>query len=251
MRIILYTGKGGVGKTCVAAATACRLAASGKRVLIMSTDQAHSLSDAFAMPIGDQETRLAADLFGLEIDAVQESEAAWGQMQGYLQQILTVQSGESIEASELLVFPGLEELFALLRILDIQESGRYDVLIVDCAPTGETLSLLKFPEMFGQFVGKMLPIKRKAVKVAGTAVSKLTKIPMPKDSVFDELERLTQRLTALQAMMSDKEQVSLRLVTTCERIVIKEAKRNFTWLHLYDYNVDAVIVNRIYPRVGA
>ena len=213
----------------------------------MSTDWAHSLSDAFATPIGQQETRLADGLYGLEIDPVQESEAAWGSVQGYLQQLFTVGREVSIEAEELLVFPGLEELFALLRILDISESGRFDVLIVDCAPTGETLSLLKFPEMLGQFVRKMLPIKRKAVQVAGPAVSKLTHIPMPEESVFDEIERLTQRLEDLQAVMSDKSNVSLRIVTTTERIVIQEAKRNFTWLQLYDYNVDAVIVNRLYP----
>lgn len=250
MRIILYTGKGGVGKTCVAAATACRLAQEGQRVLIMSTDQAHSLSDVFEVTIGGQETLIAPALYGLEIDAVEESEAAWGKMQGYLQQLLTIKSGVTIEAEELLVFPGLEELFALLKILDIRDGGRYDVLIVDCAPTGETLSLLKFPEMFGQFVNRMLPIKRKAVKVAGPAVTKLTKIPMPEDSVFDELQYLTLRLEQLKAVMNDKEQVSIRIVTTAERIVIREAKRNFTWLHLYDYNVDAIVVNRLYPPLA-
>lgn len=248
MRIIIYTGKGGVGKTCVAAATACRLAEDGKRVLIMSTDQAHSLSDCFEVAIGGVETQLAAGLYGLEIDAVQEGEAAWGKMQKYMQKLLTVGGGESLEAEELLIFPGLEELFALLKILKIRESERYDVLIVDCAPTGETLALLKYPEMFGQFVLQMLPIKRKAVKVAGPAVTKLTKIPMPEDSVFDELEELTQWLERLKAVLSDHDQVSLRIVTTAERIVIRETKRNFTWLHLYNYNVDAIVVNRIYPQ---
>ncbi len=248
MRIIIYTGKGGVGKTCVAQATACRLAKAGKRVLIMSTDQAHSLSDGFEQTIGGTETRLAQGLYALEIDAVKEGEAAWGKVQKYMQKLLTVEGGVTVEAEELLIFPGLEELFALLKILEIRDSGRYDVLIVDCAPTGETLALLKFPEMFGQFVMNMLPIKRKMVKVAGPAVTKLTKIPMPEDTVFDELEKLTERLEALKALLSDAEQVSLRIVTTTERIVIRETKRNFTWLHLYGYNVDAIIVNRLYPE---
>lgn len=247
MRTIFFTGKGGVGKTSIAAATACRLAEAGQEVLIMSTDQAHSLSDSFEQPIGCEETLLAPHLYGLEIDVVRENEAAWGKLQAYLQALLTVKSEQLLEAEELLVFPGLEELFALLKVLEIKESGRYDVLIVDCAPTGETLSLLRFPEMFGQLVEKVLPVKRKAAKIAGPAVSRLTQIPMPKDEVFDEIERLTKRLEQLKAFMSDSAQVTLRLVTTTERIVIRETKRSFTWLHLYGYPVDAVIVNRLYP----
>lgn len=247
MRTIFFTGKGGVGKTSIAAATACRLAQAGQQVLIMSTDQAHSLSDSFEQPIGSEETLLAPHLYGLEIDVVRENEAAWGKLKAYLQALLTVRSEQLLEAEELLVFPGLEELFALLKVLEIKESGRFDVLIVDCAPTGETLSLLRFPEMFGQLVEKVLPVKRKAAKIAGPAVSKLTQISMPQDEVFDEIERLTKRLEQLKALMSDASQVTLRLVTTAERIVIRETKRSFTWLHLYGYPVDAVIVNRLYP----
>lgn len=248
MRIILYTGKGGVGKTSVAAATACQIAGSGKRVLIMSTDQAHSLGDCFEQKLGNEPVLLADHLYAMEIDTVVESEAAWGKLQGYIRQILTSRAQGGLEAEELLVFPGLEELFSLFKILDYYEQGEYDVLIVDCAPTGETLSLLKFPEMFGAFIEKMLPIKKKAVKLGGPVIEKLAKVPMPKDDVFDELEELTKRLEKLQKLMSNKEAVSLRIVTTPEKIVIKEAKRNYTCLHLYDYNVDAVIVNRIYPK---
>ena len=248
MRIILYTGKGGVGKTCVAAATACSLAAEGKRVLVISTDQAHSLGDALDCKLKADPIEVTTNLYALEVDAIAECERAWGTLKDYLKQLMVSKNGESLEAEELLVFPGFEELTALFKIKDIYEKGQYDVLIVDCAPTGETLSLLKFPEMFGEMIGKMLPMKRKAVKVAGPAVSKLLKVPMPKDTVFDEIEKLVDKMNGLRELMWNKEIVSIRIVTTPEKIVIKEAKRNFSYLHLYNYNVDAIIVNKVYPK---
>lgn len=248
MRIILYTGKGGVGKTSVAAATACHIAQTGKRVLIMSTDQAHSLGDSFEKKLGNEPTMLEENLFAMEIDAVLENEKAWGGMQEYIKRLLTSRSGESIETEELLVFPGFEELFSLFKILEIYENAQYDVLIVDCAPTGETLSLLKFPGMFEGWIAKLLPVKRKALKIAGPLVEKVVGIPMPKDSMFDEIEMLCERMGRLQALMSDKDILSIRIVTTPEKIVVKEAKRNFSYLHLYDYNVDGIIVNKIYPK---
>lgn len=248
MRIIFYTGKGGVGKTSVAAATACKLSGEGKKVLIMSTDQAHSLGDSLSVSLDCEPKQVSAGLFGMEIDTVAESEKAWGKLHGYMKELLTSHAQNGLEAEELLVFPGLEELFSLFKILDIYEEGFYDVLIVDCAPTGETLSLLKFPEQFGSFLKTMLPAKRKMVKYAGPAVEKLTKIPMPGDDVFQEITYLMDKLERMQALMENKDAVSLRIVTTPEKIVIREAKHNFTCLHLYGYQVDAVIVNRIYPR---
>lgn len=248
MRIILYTGKGGVGKTSIAAATGIKLASEGKRVIIMSTDQAHSLSDSLNTKLSFEPTRVIDNLDAMEVDVVSESEKSWGQMQGYIKQMITSRAEGGLEVEELLVFPGLEELFSLFKILDIYEKNEYDVLIVDCAPTGETLSLLKFPEMFGNMIEKMLPFKRKVIKIAGPAIEKVTKVPMPKDSMFAEFEKLFIRLDELQSLMLNKDVVSLRIVTTPEKIVIKETKRNFTWLHLYDYNVDAVIINKVYPR---
>lgn len=247
MRIILYTGKGGVGKTCVAAATACRLAANGKKVLVMSTDQAHSLGDALDHKLGPNPEQVSEGLDAMEVDTITECERAWGTLKDYLHQMMVSKSGESLEAEELLVFPGFEELTALFKIKDIYEEGAYDILIVDCAPTGETLSLLKFPEIFGEWINRMLPMKRKAMKVAGPAVSRLMKIPMPKDTIFDEVEALVDKMNGLRELLWDKDVVSLRIVTTPERIVIKEAKRNFSYLHLYNYNVDAIIINKIYP----
>lgn len=248
MRILLYTGKGGVGKTSIAAATACKIAESGKRVLIMSTDQAHSLGDSFDRKLGNEPLEITEHLYAMEIDAVAESEHAWGNIKDYLKKLLTSRSGESIEAEELLVFPGFEELFSLFKMLEIYEAQNYDVLIVDCAPTGETISLLKFPEMFGDLLGKIMPMKRKALKVAGPLVEKTMKIPMPKDTLFDEVEILCRKIEQLQELMSDKDVLSLRIVTTPEKIVVKEAKRNFAYLHMYDYNVDAIIVNKVYPK---
>lgn len=248
MRIILYTGKGGVGKSSLSAATACRIAESGKKVLIMSTDQAHSLGDAFEMKLGNEATSVTENLDALEIDAVSESEQAWGVIQKYLKQLLSSRSEGSIEVEELLVFPGLEELLSLLKILDIHNEKRYDVLLVDCAPSGETFALLKFPAMLEQFIATFLPLERKVVKAVGPAVEKITKIPMPEDNVFAAIEKLMERLGELQELMLDKAIVSIRLVTTPERVVIKETKRNYTCLQMYEYNVDAVIVNKVYPH---
>lgn len=248
MRVILYTGKGGVGKTSIAAATACRLAEAGKRVLIMSTDQAHSLGDSFEQSLSGEATAVAPNLDALEINVVDESEKAWKNLRDYMKEMLTAKGSGGIEVEELLVFPGLEELFSLFKILELYEADCYDVLIVDCAPTGETLSLLKYPEMFGNFIEKVLPVKRKAIDTAGPLVEKLTQIPMPEDGVFDDIEQLMDKLGRLRALMLDKKVLSLRIVTTPERIVIQEARRNFTCLHLYNYNVDAIIINKIYPQ---
>ncbi|MCR4739295.1 MAG: ArsA family ATPase [Lachnospiraceae bacterium] len=247
MRVIIYTGKGGVGKTSMAAATACRIAQSGKKVMIMSTDQAHSLGDAFDMKIGKEPTRVTDNLDALETDTVFESEKSWGNLKDYFKRLLTLKGGSGIETEELLVFPGLEELFSMFKILELCESGKYDTIIVDCAPTGETLALLRYPERFSDLIGKVLPVKKAGVKTVGPAVEAVTKIPMPGEDVFDDIERLMNKMQRLQDLMLNRDVVSLRVVTTPEKIVINEAKRNFTCLCLYRYNVDAVIVNHIYP----
>lgn len=248
MRVILYTGKGGVGKTSVAAASACTMAQQGVNVLIMSTDQAHSLGDSLDVKLGDEPVRVMEHLEALEVNAVKESEKNWSHFKDYMKEFLSVQQSGGIEVEELLVFPGMEELFSMFRILDTCESGKYDVVIVDCAPTGETLSLLKYPERLSDFMEKVLPIKRKGVKYAGPAVEKMLKIPMPEDNVFDDIEVVMERMRRLQELLLNKKVVSLRIVTTPEHIVIQEAKRNFTCLNLFNYNVDAIVVNRIYPQ---
>lgn len=247
MRIIIYTGKGGVGKTSMAAATACKIAGAGKKVLVMSTDQAHSLGDSFDRLIGSEPTEIADSLYAMEIDTVYESEKSWGNLKGYFKQLLTVKGGNGIEVEELLVFPGLEELFSMFKILEVYESGAYDTLIVDCAPTGETLALLRYPERLSGLIKKILPFERAATKTVGKVIEKTMKVPMPKDNVFDDIEALMEKMKCLQKLLLNKQIVSLRVVTTPEKIVISESKRNFTCLYLYHYNVDAVIVNHIYP----
>ena len=248
MRIIIYTGKGGVGKTSMAAASACEIAARGKKVIVVSTDQAHSLGDSFGKRIGRDPVEIAKNLDAMEIDTVYESEKSWGSMKEYMKRFLTAKGGDGIEVEELLIFPGMEELFSMFRILDLYEEGKYDVVIVDCAPTGETLSLLKYPEKLSGFIATVLPMKRKGLKVAGPAVEKMMKIPMPEDRIFDDFELVLNKMEWLQNLLLNKDIVSLRIVTTPERIVLAEARRNFTCLYLYNYNVDAIIVNRLYPK---
>lgn len=248
MRVIIYTGKGGVGKTSMAAASACKIAKDGKKVLVMSTDPAHSLGDSFDRKIDKVPTKVDERLYAMEIDTVYESEKSWGRISDYMKRLLTAKGGGGIEAEELLVFPGLEELFSMFKILDVYESGEYDTLIVDCAPTGETLALLKYPERLSGLIKKVLPMKKMGVKVVGPVVEKTMKIPMPGEGVFDDVEYLMDKMERMQKLLLNKDVVSLRVVTTPEKIVISEAKRNFTCLYLYHYNVDAVIVNHVYPK---
>ena len=248
MRIILYTGKGGVGKTSIAAATACKIAENGKRVLIVSTDQAHSLGDSFAAKLSNDPVMLAENLYAMEIDSVLENEKMWGNIKGYIERLMTLKADNNIETEELLVFPGFDELLSLIRIKEIYDEGKYDVLIVDCAPTGETMSLLKFPDLFKWWMEKLFPIKRKGAKLVKPVIEATIKIPVPGDETFDEIESLYSKIHDLHQLMQDKEKVSIRIVTTPEKIVIKEAKRSFSYLHLFDYNVDGIIINKIFSK---
>ncbi|WP_234124414.1 ArsA family ATPase [Clostridium hydrogenum] len=251
MRIILYTGKGGVGKTSISAATASKIAKEGKKVLIMSTDQAHSLGDSFNKKLSNVPLEIEENLYAMEIDTVLENEAKWGNIKEYIQKLIFSKSGRSIEGEELLVFPGFDELLALIKIKEISDEEKYDILIVDCAPTGETMSLLKFPELFKWWMEKIFPMKRKMAKIAKPVVEKTVKIPMPDDKTFDEVDILYSKIDDLHKLMLDKSKVSIRIVTTPEKIVIKEAKKSFSYLHLFDFNVDAIIVNKVFSKAGA
>ena len=250
MRIILYTGKGGVGKTSIAAATACKIGDEGKKVLIVSTDMAHSLSDSFDIKLSNEPVEINNNLFAMEIDSVLENEKSWGNIKGYIEKLMVLKAEKTIESEELLVFPGFDELMSLLRIKDIYDEGNYDVLIVDCAPTGETMSLLKFPDLFKWWMEKLFPIKRKGAKLVRPIVQATVKIPVPSDETFDDIEKLYQKIDQLHQLLQNKDIVSIRIVTTPEKIVIKEAKRSFSYLHLFDYNVDGVIINRIFSEAS-
>lgn len=244
-RIYIFTGKGGVGKSSVAAAHAIKSATEGKKTLLVSTDMAHNLGDIFEQRLGKEVENVLPDLDIYEIDPEYIMKNDFSAVMKYLGNLLSKVDDYSMQ--DMGMMPGMEELFSLLKIVDIYNNERYKRIIVDCAPTGETLALLKYPERLSGMVEKVLPIKRAGVKSVGPVVEKVMKIPMPKDNVFDDIEYLMDKMQRLQDLMLNKEVVSLRVVTTPEKIVINEAKRNFTCLYLYHYNVDAIIVNHIYP----
>ncbi len=245
-RIILYTGKGGVGKTSVAAATARRCAADGLRTVVLSTDPAHSLSDSLEVPLGGEPTPVGENLFGQEVLAQEEMERHWDGVQEWLGDLLAQRGVDRISAEELTVPPGMDELFSLLWIKRHHEEAEFDCVIVDCAPTGETLRLLSFPDVVTWWLEKVLPWERRLAPLAS-----LFDVPMPGNAVFDDVERLARNLVAMNGILRDRSSTSIRLVMNPERMVVKEAMRTFTYLNLYGYLTDAVVVNRVLPADAA
>jgi arsenite/tail-anchored protein-transporting ATPase len=248
MRVVLFTGKGGVGKTTVAAATAVRAAASGERTLVMSTDPAHSLGDSFEVEIGSFPTEIAENLWAQQIDAQDRLEDNWREIQDYLTQVMNWAGVETIQAEELTVIPGLDEIFSLIDVRTHVESGRFDMLIVDCAPTAETLRLLSLPEIMNWYIERIFPVERRVVKTIRPIVSKLTTLPIAGDQVFGAVERLHRNLDAVRQILTDEKVSSVRLVVNPEKMVIAEARRTYTYLGLFGYRVDAVVVNRVLPE---
>ncbi len=248
MRIILYTGKGGVGKTSIAAATAVKSAEQGNKTLIVSTDPAHSLGDSFDVKLGSEPVKINERLWAQEIDAIHEVEEGWGKVQKYFTELFTSKAVKDITTEELTVFPGMEDLLSLLRVLKYYKEERFDVIIIDCAPTGETLALLSFPEMLRWWMEKLFPIKKKAIKIAGPVAESLLKIPMPSGQVLDEIDNMYYQLDEMKKIFSDRAVTSIRIVVNPEKMVIKEAQRSFTYLNIYDFNVDAIVVNRVIPE---
>src|SRR5947209_134386 len=247
MRIVLFTGKGGVGKTTVAAATAVRAAAAGKRTLIMSTDPAHSLADSFDLPLGSRATQIAEHLWGEQIDAQERLEANWRDIQEFVIAFMNWAGVDAVEAEELSVIPGLDEIFSLTDVKQHVDSGRYDVLIIDAAPTAETLRLLSLPEVMNWYIERIFPVERRVVKTIRPMLSKITSLPIAEDRVFGAVERLHRNLDAVRRILNDEQVSSVRLVVNPEKMVIAEARRTYTYLALFGYRVDAVICNRIIP----
>jgi arsenite-transporting ATPase len=248
MRIILYTGKGGVGKTSIAAATAVKSAKSGFKTLVVSTDPAHSLGDSLDIKLTGEPVAIQDNLWAQEIDSIHEVEKGWGKVQEYLTALLTAKAIKDITTEELTVFPGMEDLLSLLRILHYYHEKTFEVMIIDCAPTGETLALLSFPDMMRWWMDKLFPLKRKALKLVGPVAGPILGVPMPSDGVMGEIEKIYYQLDEMRQIFSNREITSIRIVVNPEKMVIKEAQRSFTYLNLYDFNIDAVIVNKVIPE---
>jgi arsenite-transporting ATPase len=247
VRVLLFTGKGGVGKTTVAAATAVRAAQAGGRTLVMSTDPAHSLADSFEVDVGSRPTEIAPNLWAQQIDAQERLEANWREIQDYFIQLMNWAGTETIQAEELTVIPGLDEIFSLIDVKTHVDEGRYDALVVDCAPTAETLRLLSLPEVMNWYIERIFPVERRVVKAVRPIVTKMTSLPIANDRVFAAVERLHRNLEAVKRILTEEGASSVRLVVNPEKMVIAEARRTYTYLGLFGYRVDAVIVNRVLP----
>jgi arsenite/tail-anchored protein-transporting ATPase len=249
LRTILYTGKGGVGKTSVAAATALKASLAGKKVLVMSTDPAHSLADVFDTEIGSDPKEMAPGLWAQEMDHTSMIEENWSEIQGYMTTLFEWQGADTLAAEELAMLPGMDELFGLLMVRRHNQEDRYDALILDAAPTGETLKLLSLPDHMSWYVEKIFPIQRRAAKLVRPFASRARSLPpLPEDSVFAAGQRFYQAIASVEEILTDRESASVRLVLNAEKMVIAEARRAYTYLNLYDYGVDALVVNRLLPQ---
>jgi arsenite/tail-anchored protein-transporting ATPase len=246
-RTILYTGKGGVGKTSVAACTARRCAGAGLRTLVISTDPAHSLSESLSAELGSEPVQIGDKLWGQEVKAQEEMERHWSGVQEWLGDLLVERGVDRISAEELTVPPGMDELFSLLRLQAHHESGEWDTIIVDCAPTGETLRLLSFPDVARWWIDKVFPYEKQILAAARPIARSLLDISLPSLAVFADIQRLSENLIAMNEILRDRTRCTIRLVMNPDKMVIGEAMRTFTYLNLYGYLTDAVIVNRLFP----
>jgi arsenite-transporting ATPase len=246
-RILLYTGKGGVGKTSIAAATALLSAQRGHRTMVLSTDIAHSLADAFDRPLGPEPTPLAENLWGQEPDVYHNIGRYWSTIQRYMAELFSWRGLDEVLAEEMTVLPGMDELGNLLWIADHVESGDYDVIVVDAAPTGETLRLLSLPEASRWWIERIAPIGRRVSRVGRPMLERIIGVPMPRDEVFAAAERLLNRLDKVHRLLADPDRSSVRIALNLEKLSIVEAQRSFTYFHLFGYPADLVVCNRVLP----
>ncbi len=248
MRTILYTGKGGVGKTSVAAATAVKSAGLGKRTVVISTDIAHSLGDSLDVKLSGSPAQLAEKLWAMEIDVYQELETHWSTVRNWLTTLMRWQGADDLVAEEMAILPGMEELVGLLHLTNFIDGADYDVMIVDCAPTGETLRLLSFPETASWYMKRIFPLERRAISALRPLIKPVLRLPVPEESVFDSVEFLFKQVDKMRALLTDSEFSSVRLVVNPEKMVVREAQRTFTYLNLYGYSTDLIVCNRIIPQ---
>jgi arsenite-transporting ATPase len=248
MRVILFTGKGGVGKTSVSAATALSLGERGYRTLIISTDPAHSLGDVFGETISNTPTPLAENVEGQEITVVEALREYWSEVREYLVELFRVQGMDDVSAEEMAILPGFDELASILYVDAYAREDRYDVIVVDTAPTGASLKLLSLPEMAQWYMQRLFKVNRAIARVARPLTKPFLRVPIPEDEVFAGVERLYLTVDRAKRLLQDPEITTVRLVTNAERMVIAETRRAYTYLCLYGYPVDAVIVNRLLPE---
>ncbi|MGB8453482.1 MAG: ArsA family ATPase [Anaerocolumna sp.] len=246
-RILIFTGKGGVGKTTIAAAHARKSEKERKKTILISTDMAHNLSDLFERSFGKDVTAMSEYLDVLEVDPNHVMENDFKNIMISFQNMITSTNPDSHIQDDISMLPGTEELFSLLKILDIYESGRYERIIVDCAPTGETLSLLKFPELLSWYMEKFFPVGKLAVRVLSPISKKLFKVELPDKPAMSDIEKMYMKLIKLQELLKDRKITSVRLVTIPEKMVVEETKRNYMYMNLYNYHVDGIFINRILP----
>lgn len=246
-RMLIFTGKGGVGKTSIAAAHALKSAREGRRTLIVSTDMAHSLGDVFELPPGRTARKVEERLEALEIDPNELMAADFGNMRRAFDSLLGSIGLPSGVIDSWNMFPGMDELFSLLRILELHESGAYDLIVVDCAPTGETLSLLKFPEMMAWYMEKFFPVGKVAMRILSPISQSVFGVRLPDRAAMTDIERMYLRLMDLQTLLKDRNTTSIRLVAMPEKMVVEETKRNYMYMNLYNFHVDGLCINRILP----
>ncbi len=249
MRVLLFTGKGGVGKTTTAAATAALAASRGRKTLVLSTDPAHSLADALGVPVESVPTEVDTGFYAVQIDTQVAFERTWRDVQDYLRGVLERAGVNALQAEELTVLPGAEEVLALLELRRQVASGCFDLVVVDCAPTGETLRLLALPEALRWYVEKVFPAQRRALRAVRPLLSRVSGPAVPHDSVFEAVARLHTQLSEVRELLTAPT-TSVRLVLTPEAVVVAEARRTLTSLALYGYQVDGLVANRVFAASG-
>jgi arsenite-transporting ATPase len=243
----LFTGKGGVGKTSVAAATALRSAERGQKTIVLSTDAAHSLADSFDITLRNEPREILPNLWGQEVEIYQALDNYWGVIRKYMSALLSWRGMDEVVADEVAVLPGMEELASLLYLALYEKEDKYDVVIVDCAPTGETLRLLSFPEVLQWWMTHLFPIQRRVASAIRPVIGALTDMPLPNKEIFESITELYDELYRIHHLLMDGSKASIRLVVNPEKMVIKEAQRSLTYLNLFGYQTDAIVCNRLLP----
>ena len=247
MRVIIYTGKGGVGKTSVSAATARKLAAKGYRTLVMSTDSAHSLSDSMEIEIGGSIKNISKNLDALEIDITKEMDLRWKEIEDYIHLFMSSQGMSEISAKEMAILPGMELIAALFYMLEFEKNNSYDILVMDTAPTAETLRLLSFPDVSRWYLTRLYALSKRLIGLARFTVGRFIDVPLPSKAVMNSIEDISRRMSEVKTILEDPSRTTIRLVVNPERMVINETKRAYSYLCLYGLTVECLIVNRVYP----